>query len=278
MPITRKDGKSTHLKDGNSVKTKPLVISMAVCLLIFNLWVSPPAFGSRIDLIVDHGVDKNAETEARAAVSGIIDFFQKTYGIGLQRDIRIKFSCDKLNYKKAIMTLYGRSEASAAFQANHSVGMQSKGTLVVDLGERSNRHGKLFTLCHEIVHFYQGQESQDKHGSIRWISEGSADAIAAQIMGKVSGEGSEAYKKLWIGNLKNARNWPRLENLHAHNQMRSAVAYNTSALAVLTLVEWRGYPALINYFRKLKNASPEDAFYQAFGARLSDFEKSFRPF
>jgi len=56
------------------------------------------------------------------------------------------------------------------------------------------------------------------------------------------------------------------------------VTYTTSALAVITLVEWRGYPALFTYFRALKNTNPEEAFYQAFGAKVGDFEKQFRPF
>jgi hypothetical protein len=60
--------------------------------------------------------------------------------------------------------------------------------------------------------------------------------------------------------------------------MQSTIAYNTAALAVLTLVEWRGYPSLFAYFRNLRNSSPEDAFYRAFGSRLNDFEKQFKPF
>ncbi|MBI4644361.1 MAG: hypothetical protein HY790_06940 [Deltaproteobacteria bacterium] len=81
------------------MKSKPLVIALASCLFFLNVCVSPTAYGARIDLIVDHGVDKNAEAQARAAINGIFDFFQKTYGIGLQRDLRIKLTCDKLNYR-----------------------------------------------------------------------------------------------------------------------------------------------------------------------------------
>jgi len=260
------------------MKAKFLVTALAACLFLLNLCLSPPVYGGRIDLIVDHGVDKDAEAQARATVDGVFDFFQRTYGIGLHKDIRIKLSCDKINYKNAIMTEYGSSEARAAFQANHSVGLQSGGILIVDLGDRSSRHGKLFTLCHEIVHFYQSQESGDKNYDVRWITEGAADAVASHIMETIGGQSAGSYKKQWIENLKRAQNLPRLEYLHSPNQMRSYGAYNNGALAVLTLVEWRGYPALFTYFRALRNASPEDAFYQAFGARLSDFEKSFRPF
>jgi hypothetical protein len=260
------------------MKTKSLVMALAACLFLLNVCASPPAFGGRVDVICDHGLNKDAEAQARAAVQGIFDFFQKTYGIGLQRDIRIKFSCDKLNYKKAIMNEYGASEARAAYDARGSSGLQRGGTLIVDLGDIHGNYWQLFVLCHEIVHFYQGQESQDKYGSIRWITEGSANAIAAHIMETVGGQDAGVYKKMWVEHLKRAQNWPKLENLRNPNQIGAYLGYDTASLAVLTLVEWRGYPALFTYFRNLKNASPEDAFYQAFGTRLNDFEKSFRPF
>jgi hypothetical protein len=234
---------------------------------------------------VDHGVDNDAETQLRAAVNGVFDFFQRTYGIGLQRDIRIKLACDKINYKKSIQNLYGSSEARAEHQADSSVGLQNRGTLIVDLGNRARRHGKLFTLCHEMVHFFQAQESNDKHGSIGWILEGSADALAAHILETAGIKGARGYKNRSIEFLKRARNIPSLEIMHTHQGIMAAcgthggnVCYTTAAMAVLTLVEWKGYGALFTYFRALKNTSPEDAFYQAFGTRIDDFEKQFRPF
>ena len=267
------------------MKTKSLVTLLPACLFFLNLCLSPPAHGARVDLIVDHGVARDCETQARAVVNGVFDFFQKTYGIGLQRDIRIKFSCDKLNYQKAIQDWYGASESQASVVAHHTTGVQRRGDLIVDLGDINSDYKQLFVLCHEMVHFYQGQESQDKHGAIGWMLEGSADALAAHILETVGVKNASGFKNWWIKNLKKARVLPSLENLHTHKGLMSAcytyggrVTYTTSALAVLTLVEWRGYPALFAYFQALKNSTPEDAFYQAFGAKVTDFEKQFRPF
>jgi hypothetical protein len=265
---------------------KSLVMALAAGLLGFNLGFSPPAFGAaRVDLVVEHGVEKDAEAQARAVVSGVLDFFQGTYGIGLQRDIRIKFSCDKLNYKKAIMSEYGANEALAAQRANSSWGLQKKGTLLVDLGDINSNYLQLFVLCHEMVHFYQAQESQDKHHKIGWMLEGSADALAAHILATVGVKGASSYKSRSLEMLKQARRIPSLEVLHTQRGLMAAcgtygsrVTYTTSAMAVLTLVEWRGYPALFAYFQALKQAKPEDAFYQAFGTKLTDFEKQFSPF
>jgi hypothetical protein len=267
------------------MKTKSLLLFLSACLFLLNLGATPDAYGARVDLVVDHGVEKDAEAQARAAVNGVFDFFQKTYGLGLQRDIRIRFSCDKLNYKKAIKDWYGASESQAALQAYTSAGLQRRGDLIVDLGDINSDYFQLFVLCHELVHVYQAQESQDRHGALGWICEGSADALAAHILETVGVKGAKGYKNCWIENLKKVRELPRLESLHTRQGLMSAcntyggrVTYTTSALAVMTLVDWRGYPALFAYFRALRHSNPEDAFYQAFGTKASDFEKQFRPF
>jgi len=267
------------------MKAKSLARALAVCLWLLNLSLSPPAYGgARIDLVVEHGVDKEAETQVRSAINTTIDFFQNTYGLSLEKNIRVLAAPDKLNYKEAIKQWYGASDAMAGYQADRSVGLQSRGTIIVDLGERRNRHGKIFTLCHEIVHHYQSQESRDRHGAIRWMTEGVADVIAAHIL-ETAGISGVDFKQRTLAILKRTQNWPKLENLHTPKDMEAAnraygsgVTYGTAGLAVLTLVEWRGYQPLFAYFRALKNTSPEEAFYQAFGARVSDFEKQFRPF
>ena len=259
------------------MKTKLLFLPLAVCLFLLQFCLSPAAFAARVDVVVDHGVEKTAEDQARATINGVFDFFHRTYGIAIQRDIRIKLSCDRFNYKKAIKDWYGASEAQASF-LSHTSGLAKGGTLIVDLGEIKGNYLQLFILCHEIVHFYQGQESNDRHGPVRWMSEGVANVIAAHIMETAGGQSPGAWKKYWQERVKSIPNFPRLENLHSPNQMLVPLAYDTASLAVLTLVEWRGYPALFAYFRNLKNTGPETAFYQAFGTKLGDFEKSFRPY
>jgi hypothetical protein len=267
------------------MKNKSLLIACASCLFFLALSLSPAVYaGARIDLVVDHGVDKEADAQARAAINAIIDFFHNTYGLGLERDIRIKLTCDKLNYQRSIQEWYGAGEAAAARQSEITGGLQSRGAIIINFGSIHNSHFQLFCLCHEIVHHFQSQESSDKYGSIRWMTEGVANVIAAHILATIGIKRAAYGKNLWLQNLKKAQSWPRLESLHtgaewyAVMQARPRVTYETASLAVLTLVEWRGYGSLFNYFRALKNTSPEEAFYQAFGSRLTDFEKQFRPF
>ena len=267
-------------------KTISVVLALASCFFFLNLCLSPPvSAGARIDVVVDHGVDNEAETQARSAIKVIIDFFYSTYGLSLERDIRISLVPDKNNFKEAMKRWCGASEDQARHEAERAAGLQSRGTIIVDLGDRPKRYGRLFTLCHEIVHLFQAQESNDRHGAIGWMCEGVADAIAAHILENIGLSCGSGYKNRWTENLKSARSCPRLEFLHTHQGLMAAcynygpgVTYETSGMAVLTLVQWRGYKPLFTYFSALKQRSPEDAFYQAFGARVGDFEKQFRPF
>jgi hypothetical protein len=266
------------------MRAKSLFLTLTFCLACLYVGFPAAAQGARLDVVVDHGVEKDAETQARAAVNATIDFFQQTYGLGLNRDLRIRFSCDKTNYKKAIKDLYGVSEAQASLQSKISLGLQMKGTLIVNLGEIHNNFLQLFVLCHEIVHHFQGQMSQDKHGTLRWMSEGMADAVAGHVLETLGVKGATQYRNWWQENLKKARGWPKLENLHTRGQWLAAIGaygslatYKTSAMAVMTLVQWKGYRPLFAYLNDLKHDKPEEAFYRAFGTRLSDFEKQFRP-
>jgi hypothetical protein len=264
---------------------KSRFLAFASCLFFLGLCSSAAVSGgARIDLVVDHGVEKEAEAQARAVINAIIDFFHNTYGLALEKDLRIKLTGDKLNYQRSIQDWYGGGEAAAARQSEITGGLQSRGAIILNLGSMRDSQFQLFCLCHEMVHHFQSQESPDKYGAIRWLTEGVANVIAAHILATVGVKRAVYDQNLWLQNLKQARDWPRLESLHtgqewyAVMQARPQVTYETASLAVMTLVKWRGYGSLFNYFRALKNTGPEDAFYQAFGSRLTDFEKQFRPF
>lgn len=214
---------------------------------LLNFCGLPAVQGVRIDVVVDHGVEKDAETQARAAVQGIIDFFHNNYGVALERDLRLKFACDRLNYKKAIQDWYKLGEAQADFHAHTSKGLQSQGALIVNLGDIHGNFPQLFVLCHEMVHHFQGQISGDRHGSLRWLSEGMADAIAAHVLATIGVKAAGPYQASWRENLKKARDWPKLEKLHTPREWYAAVraygsyvTHKTSALEVLMLVSLYG--------------------------------------
>jgi hypothetical protein len=106
--------------------------------------------------------------------------------------------------------------------------------------------------------------------------------MAAHIMETAGLGGAVDYRRVWQGKRQNAAGGPRLENLHTQKEWFAALeaygggaTYGTAALAVLALRQRHGYEPLLAYFRALSRLSPEDAFHQTFGVRLSSFERDF---
>ncbi|MHB8069117.1 MAG: hypothetical protein ACYDIC_14605 [Desulfobaccales bacterium] len=270
------------------MKSKFLVISLALCFFWLQVCLLPAAYGAtRLDLVVGYGVDNHSEAQARLALDTATNFFQNTYGLGLERDLQIFLVPDQDAYRTALIQRYNLSDNQARNVAESTAGF-SRGsagaTIVVNMGNLRSGLSQLFCLCHELVHQFQSQESRDRHNSIRWLSEGVAEALAAHIL-ETAGLKKADYKGYWQGIVKKAPRFPRLENLHSYNEWfasmeanGSQVTYGTAALAVLTLVQWKGYRPLFAYFTSLQQLSPEAAFVQAFGATVADFEKQFTPF
>jgi hypothetical protein len=205
----------------------------------------------------------------------------------LERDLQIILVPNQDTYRNTLIRSYGYNDNEARKIAETTSGLSrgaSGAAIVVNLGRFSGGQNQLFGLCHEIVHQFQSQEGRDQHNSLRWLSEGVADALAAHIL-ETAGLKTVDYKYFWQETTRKAPRWPRLENLHTYKEWfasmdanGSNVTYNTAALAVLTLVQWKGYRPLFAYFCALKQTGPEDAFFQAFGTRISDFEKQFTPY
>jgi len=271
------------------MKAKSLIAALGACLWLFNPYFFPFAQGAtRLDLAVEHGVDNKSEAQARLAIDTAIKFFQNTYGLALERDLQIILVPNQDTYRNALIRYYGLKDNEARDLAEKTSGF-SRGalgaTIIVNMGNLHNSHAQLFCLCHEIVHQFQSQESRDQHNSLRWLSEGVADALAAHILETAGLTRGIDYKNLWQGIIKKAPRWPRLENLHTYKEWFAAmddngsqVTYGTAAVAVLTLVQWKGYRPLFVYFSTIKQSGPDPAFYQAFGTKAADFEKQFSPY
>jgi len=207
--------------------------------------------------------------------------------LGLERDLQIFLVANQDAYRTALMERYGLSDNQARNVAEGTAGF-SRGsagaTIVINMGGLKSGQNQFFCLCHELVHQFQSQESRDRHNSIRWLSEGVADALAAHLL-DTAGLKKADYKSYWQEIVKRAPRYPRLESLHSYNEWFASmdangpqVTYDTSALAVLALVQWKGYGPLFAYFTALRQLSPEAAFLRAFGTTVADFEKQFTPF
>jgi hypothetical protein len=270
------------------MKSKSPLMALALGFFCINFCL--PAFASgpaRLDLVVEYGVDQRCADQARLAIDTAVNFFQNTYRLELERDLQIVLVPDRDTYRKTLIRCLGCDDNRARELAETSGGVSHGGTgaaIIVNLGKKPDRENEIFGLCHEIIHQFQDQESRGVRKSPAWLIEGVADALTAHIL-ETAGLKTVDYKSYWQETIKKAPRWPRLENLHSSKEWDASmgangphVTYETAALAVLNLVQWKGYKPLFAYFCALKQTGPEDAFFQAFAIRISDFEKQFTPF
>jgi hypothetical protein len=265
------------------MKTRIPFISLALTLFFLIVCGPLQAYGAgRIDLVVDRGTSRDVEAAARAAIEATNDFFKKVYGLTLERKVEIFLVPDRQAHIKELKQRYSLTETEAASRAQSTSGSALDGIIIVNAANTGGKQGLFFCLCHELVHYFQGQVSRN-FCAIMWLTEGTANVLAAQIMAAAGVQCLEAG--LWPEVLKRGPGIPRLEHLHSFkdwgttiNSYGQATAYAVSSMAVVTLIRAKGNKPLFAFFQGLNKAKPEDAFYQAFGVKLADFEKNFRPY
>ena len=268
------------------MRMKYLLSSLAALLFCLSVWGPPSARGAgQVDVIVDNGVTREAESATRQAIDATMDFFKRNYGLSMERKLEIFIVPDQRTHVRELRQRYSMPGSMASRNAKNFGGIASGGVIVVNTN-RGGRQNYMDTVCHELVHVFQNQESRgNRYGSIKYMTEGVAQVVAAQIMAAAGIKGPYDPGKLWPAVLKKAGRTPRLEHLRTYRDWDTAgrtygyrVVYTTAALAALNLLKEKGSKPLFAFFRNLRKNKPEAAFYQAFGINLSEFEKSFRPY
>ena len=269
------------------MRIRYLFVSLGAMLFLLTAGWLPAAQGAdQVDVIVDRGVSREAEGLTRTALEATMDFFNKAYGLSLERKLEIFLVADEQTHIKELRQRYSMPGSMASHTAGNFGGIAGGEVIIVNTNQRGGKQSYMATVCHEIVHIFQNQASRgNKYGSIKWMTEGVAQALAAQIMASAGVPGALGALKQWPEMLRRAGNTPRLEYLRTYRDWDSAgktfgypVVYTTAAVAALTLMKERGSKPLFAFFHNLSKTEPEAAFYQAFGLKLSEYEKSFRPY
>jgi hypothetical protein len=137
-------------------------------------------------------------------------------------------------------------------------------------------------MSHEIVHQFQSEVCSGKCNQVMWLFEGTADAIAVQIVEKCGEQTVEAYRKSWMNILRKADEIPAIGILQSKddwytslNDFPNNVSYRVSGMAILNLLKTKSYKNVFEYFKKLKNSDYETAFYESFGIDINKYETGF---
>ena len=240
---------------------------------------------SNIQINAEPGVSDEAIASARLAVGNSFRFFRETFNLELQKDIGILIVPNPETYAAILMRESKINQKEADRRARTTFGWSIADHLIIqNTGAPFNPNPRrlIYNMSHEIVHKFQGQECGNQCSKIMWIYEGVAGAFAARIVELSGIRPLTQQKESWLQEVRKLTQRPELKEQRSQSDWSKGLdrygsdpAYSMAALAVSHLIEEKGYASIFDYFKKLKNGSPEDSFKQAFGIDMKGFEDAF---
>jgi len=259
----------------------PLVLLATVISLLF----SQPASGtSGIKIDARPGVSSTHFKHITIAINNITRFFSDNYKLALQKKMRIIIVPDDQTFAKVLVSDFGYAPAVAHKEAPILGGkaLDAKGEYLLVIKAKAS-HAMPWIIevaCHEIVHWYQYQVAGSKKtGEVKWLAEGCATVIAYQIVGTVTDKTMDQYHREKLNTLRKAAAIPTLRELYSRRDWAAAMdkygggaVYSKATAAVLELGQRQGVNSLFYYFINLQKVPPAQAFEQAFGLNMHQFE------
>ena len=154
-----------------------------------------------------------------------------------------------------------------------------RGLIILDVSGTPTTRQRTFLTAHELTHQYQRGLAKNQAGQVKWLLEGMAETVGAQVVDRQGYFRLNQYRDNWQGGLRATPRRPGLEELvtaqgwaNSIDRYGSPATYKTAGLAVLLLADQRGLEKVCDYFIRLgKQESPEDAFFHAFGRSLTEY-------
>lgn len=261
-----------------------LRIPLKVMMIVFLLHPAA-AFPGEIRIDTEPGVPAEAAASAKLAADSTLRFFKEIFARELQGDVYIRIVGTPESYAVAFLKEGKINQKEAERRARTTIGWSiGEGLILQNVGApfHPNHRRRLYNIGHELTHKYQAQECLDRCPKILWMYEGVAGAFAAKIV-EMAGERELAkQKESWLQEVRKLSKRPGLDELVSPSDWRRGLdrygsdpLYSFAGLAVIRLIEAKGYGSIFVYFDRLKDHSPEEAFRAAFGIDRKEYESAF---
>jgi hypothetical protein len=236
----------------------------------------------QVEIVADKGVPEKTVQEIQAGIITVQNFYQEYYGLDIDYPINLVLASRQDIYLAAITTKFGIPHEDVEKYYLNTRGVTYGHTIITNLSLCPDNAWRLRHITHELTHQYQAALSGDAQ-QLRWLSEGVADIMAVIIV--LNGwKGLSTYAQERMVDLRVAMYVPNLRQLRsgadwvkAADKSGLGMNYYTSDEAVIYLIGKVGFAPVFMYFRLLgKSENIEQAFADAFGISLADFEEEFR--
>lgn len=211
-------------------------------------------------------------------------FFIDHWGRDIRSSMRFVLTDGKQAYAAAMMKEFGITATEAEQRAKNSIWWYAGSTTIYDMSALTTKRQRVYVIANSLVkRFAHETAPQKKLEELLWLVNGSAAAVAYQIVDRSGAYTIEQYRNACLTTLGRATAFPGLAELNsaqawnqANNQYGSAVINRTADLAGLYLMEKYGAEAFHNWYKAVKETSnAETTFEQVFGVTTAQFYKEF---
>lgn len=255
-----------------------------LCLLIVLSSFAGSVQAAAISVEAGAAVDPAyiAETKRVAAITE--NYFLERQNLVIQQPVQIILVNGKDEYIDANMKYTNASRLEAERRSRTTVAWVSNQVIISNIAAQSLPRQRVFAIAHELAHQFQGEMAGRSTFASLWLTEGTADFWAGQVVERAGFYTVSQYRKGWEQGMTHFADRPDLGTLikrtdwySALEQYGTPLTYRTADLGIFALLDRTNEQALFVYFRRLgETGDYEQAFRDAFGQDASSFYEEFQ--
>jgi hypothetical protein len=275
-----------QLNDGDKAFEQAFGLTINQFLVNFQRWfldtMNKPA---QIEIVPQPEVAPEVAADVDHSAALTRQFFQKTWNADLKASQRIVLTGSKDTYTAAIAKEFNFSAEDATQKSKNSVWWGNNSTTVLDMSALSTKHQIIFATATIMVKRFQLQVAPQKAlSTLSWLTNGSADVIAAHTVEMSGIYTLENYKASWLSNLRKTAVVPNLAELKTEQDWTNtttkygvSTVSHLSALATASLIEKYGFESIHTWLEATKEyGDAEKAFQTVYGISAAQFAADFK--
>ena len=227
------------------------------------------------------GIVQDEAADFRHSADETVKYYQEA-GLVLNKPVKIVLTRNRKAFLAESALRFGVSEIEINRVGKGVDALSGNRLIVINVDGTPTTRQRTFLLAHELTHQYQRQLAGVKAVEVKWMLEGMAEAVGAQVVARQRFMSVEQYKVNWQTGISLAKNKPYLTELRTSQGWSKALSaygtsltYKTAGLSNFILFEQYGIQKVINYFVELGNGkSSNDAFKNSFDINMLQFERN----
>jgi hypothetical protein len=216
-------------------------------------------------------------------IDRVVTVITRDLGLPLPAGTRVHVYATREAFRRGLVLDAAMGEAGADELAAFAIGIARPGRALLNGRVADGGSEWLRLVAHELAHVAQFELAGGEGRAEQWLAEGMAEHVAFQTLERLGAGSLATHRRLALVRVQKQPAFaggrldlgtlgsPRDFTLR-HQREGSVETYHLSFLLADYLAERHGFPALVDYFARLKREPSEQAFAAAFGTTLAAFE------